>query len=965
MKQILHNIRTYLLQLITVGVALLLVASWLLPNRVLDTYEMNLTGSEDKEWMIALSEGSDVSYTMNTGNRPLRGIQPGISLQGGQFAEGQIRCQVYTEPSHTLVSDNAFPLSELTHNMQANLDAGADPALSMEAMYTYIPFTDYQACEGDIVLVFTYESRGEQPSAFAGVDAGEVIVPGILVNSVQKDQTKTSVDGEILEGGLCGYTVYTHNTYPLLYDLRLLFVVLLAASMAVSLGAPVFGKKLFAREDRREQGSREQENREGHAEKAHVAEVDDENAHDKKVCGEKADVRKSCIKKGIKIFVTCVSVVLAAGLMEGLLFNRQAVFGERYTEQLLGNPTVTATMEQAEGREKLTAEEENTVRRNRENAKILAELQGTEYVEPDAGEVVEEEDGLYRKVKRTWMDIELPEERYIQNLHLTLADSEDGEKVRVSVDGENLVSDGWVDERIGAGNYRIDRVGQTLRVELTGTTQAQITSLEIGNEFQWNPVRFVMLLSVFGLVAFWMFAGKPLFTEHPEVVFACCSLLLGSVLIYAVGLNQIGYDEHIHMKAAYERSFGATIQTTESAMQMEGSTMPSFQNWKERKLVEAYAQSNHDYSWANITHQSRFPDYTVRSYLQISLFFWLARMLKLPFVWCMMLGKFGNLVLYTLICSLAIRLAKQEKILVTALALLPNSIFAAASFSYDGVVNSFLLLAMVLTFRQMMSEEPVNWLQTIAMLGAFVAGSTAKPIYIFMAFLMLLFPVKKFKGRLPMFVYKLCVVALMGLLLYTFFFPPVSASSNYEVMGNLAYAGDKRSQGTNVLGQIGWVLHNPLSYTLLLLRSMFGELWNYLCGAKPFVAYGYLGGLPVFWTWIGLAMLLFAAAFSPAGEERRGYPLRYKVGNLLVVFGMSSVIWTSMYVTFTAVGANVINGVQGRYFLPLFLPFFGCLIRGGHQVRLEKSTYARLILGVFVCMNLYGIWTLAGAPCNF
>ncbi|MBO5292315.1 MAG: DUF2142 domain-containing protein [Lachnospiraceae bacterium] len=947
MKKILNQISRYFLPVVTVGLVLLLVLSWLFPNRVLDTYEMNISGNEEEETIIPLPEGSVISYTMNTGTRPLRGIQPGISLRGGRFVNGQLRCRVYREPSHELVSDNTYSLAELTQSIQSSIDGGADSSLAWQALYTYIPFADYERCSGDIMLVFSYESMGDVPEQFAVAEEpdgqqgqDEARVPGLSVNETRKENTLTCVNGEEIEGGLCGYSVYTHNTYPLIYDLRLLICIFLAASVSVQ---PVFAKyRTQSIKDRVCEAVRRLGT----------------------VCGSLLKHIRERWKRGLAGAGFVLAAAVCSVALEAFVWNGHVLGKTQYRSNLLQEAGVEATLQTGNGREKLTREEENTVLRNRENAKILAELNGTEYIPPEEENLVEEEDGLYRRVKRTNLKLVLSPARYIHTLTLKVPETEEGNTVTIQADGEEVVSDAWLDERIGQGSYVLDRECGILEMEITGTESlGEAVEVTAANEFTLNPVRMLFLFSVF-LLAGLFIRGRKLFAERPEAVFALCSLVMGSLLIYSVGLNQVGYDEHIHMKTAYERSFGSTVLTTESAMQMEASTMPSFQNLEERRMVETYAEQNDDFSWANITHQSRFPGYEVRSYLQISVFMWLARAWKLPFVWCMMLGKFGNLLLYTVVCYFAVKAAKQGKVLVAALALIPNCIFAAASFSYDAVVNSFLLLALVLTLNQIGEEKRISWLQTIVLLGAFLAGSTAKAIYILMAFLLLLFPKEKFGSRWKELVYKLCTTAVMLLLIYTFFFPPVSASANYEVMGNLAYAGDKRSQGTNVLGQISYILQHPVTYAGLLIRSMLGELWNYLSGAKQFIAYGYLGGIRTIWTWAGLLALFSAAVFAPEGEERKALLMRFKIGNGLVILGMSAVIWTSMYVTFTAVGADVINGVQGRYFLPLFLLFFSCFYQNKRHVKLDRAMYAKGILAVFTVMNLYGIWVLSIAACN-
>ena len=213
--------------------ALLLVFCCLFPNRVLDTYPMNISGEENTDEILPLSEGSVISYTMDTGTRPLRGIQPGISLQGGRFRTGVIRCSVFTEPGHIQVSDNNFALSGLTDNVQQQIAGGAAEDIAFQPFYMYIPFQNYEKCKGKITVEFTYESNAEMPEPFfkAGM---QHIVPGLQSNDVKKEGTATAWDGKVMQGGLTGYYVYTHNTYPLVYDLRLLLCVFLASCIVYS-----------------------------------------------------------------------------------------------------------------------------------------------------------------------------------------------------------------------------------------------------------------------------------------------------------------------------------------------------------------------------------------------------------------------------------------------------------------------------------------------------------------------------------------------------------------------------------------------------------------------------------------------------------------------------------------------------------------------------------------------------------
>lgn len=619
----------------------------------------------------------------------------------------------------------------------------------------------------------------------------------------------------------------------------------------------------------------------------------------------------------------------------------------------------------------LSEDERNSIRMNRDSARILAEVNGEKY-EPEQDEtLMEEGDTMYRRMIRTSFSIEMTDKVYMGKLFLQCGGlEENGDYILTVYDGGEAVFKGIhevLDARLDGFWITVNQEGD--RIDFSLYTQEEPKpeemSLSIRNEYSVNWLRVFFLFVLFVTLAVFLLCGSA-FRRRVENLFVLFSLLLGCTLILCIGTNQVGFDEYIHGARAYDISFGSTIQTTEAAMRMKANDLPFFHNREERSLVETYEEVNHDYSWADITSQSRFVSYADRSYLPISIFIKIGRALGLPFAWNMMLGKFGGLLFKTLLGYLAIRFARSGKGIIAMLALIPNEIFAASSLSYDGVVNGFLLLAVVLTMNCLLEEERnITGVQVLLVLGAYIAGSTAKAIYILMAFMLLFLGQSQFGSRLRKWVFRVSVISIAGLLLYSVFFPPVSASAGYELMGNLAYAGDKRNAGTSVLGQIGYILGAPLHYMALLLKSMLGDLWLYVSGRHAFFNYGYLGGLPGGFTLAGVILLCGASLVKPREEERPVILRKYKIVNGIMILGMSAVIWSSMYISYTPVGSGVIEGVQARYFLPLLLPFALCLFNGRFTCKLKEENYNRILLGFVVFLNLLAIYTLALKPLNF
>lgn len=658
------------------------------------------------------------------------------------------------------------------------------------------------------------------------------------------------------------------------------------------------------------------------------------------------------------IFIFTIAV-----LLECLIFQFHAITNKE--KPLVITP---ATDEQVQvsvqdGLAKLTEDEVKAIEVEKENQKLLAEYNNEEYVEEVDESLVEKDGTLYRKIKQTTVDVNLSQEYYAHEFQVEYPlEEKGGYSVTTYLQDKTVNKDVYcsINPKIGAGVTLLNSSLDSFSIVLITEKEVDADNIQItlSNNFSLNWLRIAIMACAIGGIAL-LALLKNLVKEKPEWVFAIFAFAIGSLLIWGIGTNQVSFDEYAHAKKAYDFSFGTTIETTESAMQMKGNLLPFFYNRAERKLVEAYEQENHDYSWADITYQSRFRRSEDRVYYPNSAGFWVARKLGADFATSVALAKYGNLLMYIVVVFFAIKLADKFNMLVALIGLLPNNLFIASAISYDGVVTAFLLLATVLITNELLEpEKKITWQSTLGILLAYVIGSLTKPVYIVMALMLVFLGKKKFENRFQEVVFKLSVCVVAGLMIYAIFKPLPAAGGDYQLVGNASFLGDKRNVGTSFSGQIAYILANPLAYTGVLLGSMFGMLKDYLFGGDSFIGYAYLGFKSWIWTWICLAVAFFTAIVSEKNEKRKSIGVKYILLNLLMIFGTSAIVLTSMYVSYTPVGSETIAGVQGRYFIPLFLPFFSCFFQDKCKISLSKLWVNRIGFFVMAGLNLYMITDL-------
>lgn len=267
LKKTIYKYAYFILPICTLLCLAGFIGSYLFPNEVLDTYEVNMKEDEkDEEFVWPLTGAEDeIGYVMETDGRALKGFQVGICKNGAALTGTELVYRVYKLPEaseeegdtnspealedegETVNLEKPERMKEIPQEVQREalpllLEKSYDLGGCLDGQYPYLPFDDEGLCKGRLYITFTYRSNGNE----------EGILPGIYANHHQVENAASYRDGRIaLE--MTGeketpvmikcYYIYSHDTYPLLYDCRVLTFVFLAASMTVCYPGLKKGKK--------------------------------------------------------------------------------------------------------------------------------------------------------------------------------------------------------------------------------------------------------------------------------------------------------------------------------------------------------------------------------------------------------------------------------------------------------------------------------------------------------------------------------------------------------------------------------------------------------------------------------------------------------------------------------------------------------------------------------------------------
>jgi uncharacterized membrane protein len=300
-------------------------------------------------------------------------------------------------------------------------------------------------------------------------------------------------------------------------------------------------------------------------------------------------------------------------------------------------------------------------------------------------------------------------------------------------------------------------------------------------------------------------------------------------------------------------------------------------------------------------------------------------------------GRLSNLFFYIIILYLAIKLTPVMKWVFLLLGLMPMSIYEAASFSSDGfnIAISFLLIAFI--FKLALDDNIIkihrNQILLLILLGALLALS--KQVYVLILFLFFMIPLHKYQSR------KNQVINFAGIFIISIIILMI-----WRLLAAGIYV--PISNQISVLGQLSFIISNPLSYLGIFLNTILQNLTYYLTtfvGSFGWIDNGLDTPLPNILVYLYIIALIFAALTDNVDININ---LNQKVVSVFTYLITFASIFTLEYLMWTVVANKSIDGVFGRYFIPIAPMFFLLL----HNKRIKDLKGKNLFIVLFALIVL-------------
>lgn len=544
---------------------------------------------------------------------------------------------------------------------------------------------------------------------------------------------------------------------------------------------------------------------------------------------------------------------------------------------------------------------------------------------------------------------------YVKNIRFKYSGIKDISIIQVydnSIKDEKLIINDKVSPSYNKKSISINKNVKSLKLVLLlkEDSEFNIENIKIHNNITFNILRFSTIFLILILVTYVYL----IFIKKAEVSIGKLFLILATIcgLMY-VFFTPIffSWDEKEHFVKSYNLAQGNFIMkkgekikwpsNTDDFFEKNAIGNQAFSSYDDYSLVlkENNKKSNEVYKY----YHSTAITYTFVPYIFSSIGIFLGKLFKLSLLTQFYLGRAFNVIFYVLISLLSIKLVKTKKmqLLFATVLLFPTIIFQSASYSADVMTNACSILSIAIIINLLRSKEKIQLKKIFALLIACSLTTLSKVAYFPIFFLILLLDKNKFNSKKEKIIYSIAFI-IVGIVLFCL--ETVYASK----LGLSQWA----NPGVDSKKQLLFIIDHPFKFIEILFKTMEIDLFGRIQGFSTVLAY--CGQLGNFYT----VLLIIIISILATDIDEVQFSHKQRIMLLLIVLSMLFASLGSLYMMFTVVGASVVSGFQGRYLVPIIIPF---LLLFSNTINIKKyKLFCNVMLILVILINVISLLYILG-----
>lgn len=442
-----------------------------------------------------------------------------------------------------------------------------------------------------------------------------------------------------------------------------------------------------------------------------------------------------------------------------------------------------------------------------------------------------------------------------------------------------------------------------------------------------------------------------------EYVFVIAMLVFGSIFMFILP-PMTAPDEPRHFITAY-RTSNQILGMGKDAVDENGNVyvrecdnQPLIIYPDSQTYIQFYNEMPQDNNMKDLVPYTAAKTINISKFAHLpqSIGITIARLLHLNYTALVIIGRFMNLFAFTALGFFAIRFIPFGKLALFAMAMNPMSLELVSSYSYDALCLGLCALFVGYLLHVAHEKEKVTYKDILFLFAVVLGAALSKIVYICIAAMIFLIPPKKFKNVKQYWLICVGFIAITIFAYIMFSSSVVSGLVSTESGNYIDWAGEEGYT-------FQYLLSNPIQTIKIYYETLISRCDFYLISMFG----GYLG-----WLEIGIQTFLVFAygvilVLSVLLEKKtREYEVSVyaKIWTSLIFLGVSFLVLTSMLTSWTPLSYTTIQGVQGRYFLPV-LPLL-LIVVYNNSISIKKSIHnaiyvALTSVNIFVVLSAFKI----------
>ena len=426
------------------------------------------------------------------------------------------------------------------------------------------------------------------------------------------------------------------------------------------------------------------------------------------------------------------------------------------------------------------------------------------------------------------------------------------------------------------------------------------------------------------------------YIKNNKIKFEKMFLIVGSMLscMFIVLLPNrlnISYDDQIHYKniVALSHYPDKSVSVAEDDYYLS-CFVPQLKNSCDVKDKSYHNIINDSYSKRTSVGYNENITYKSAVYMPVAIAMMILRGIGLNLSLIILGAKLAGMLFYLYIVYRGMKHLKNGKMVVAAASTMPGAMFIIANFNYDyWLIGLTLYSTCYIVGEYQNPDKYIKIKDFVYIIASTLLGIAVKVVYIPLLGIIAFLPKKKFEKKKGIVAFRcffcgIVICAIIGFAILIF-------------GGGLGIGDTRGGEEINAMGQIKYILSNPLQYTKTLL-TFIKDYWSIKKIPDYNTATAYLMKPAGYWGYVAAFMLLVMLYDRSDNNTVKWY---LSASSILIGFITSCMVATALYVVYNPVGSLSIVGCQARYLFPIIVSGMLVVSRIYIPIKLQSSIIKR------------------------